>query len=57
MSQKWAHREQSMAFEEMLHAAREAQMRMTRREKAIEANVPDWSLAGMNTALLRGERI
>jgi transposase len=52
MSQKLAHREQRIAFEEMLLALRETQARIKRLEQAIAASVPDWSLAGTVTALM-----
>jgi len=40
-SQKLAHREQRIAFEEMLLAARQAQERVVRLDQAIAAAVPD----------------
>jgi transposase len=52
MSQKLAHREQRIAFEEMLLAMRQAQERVTRLDQAIAAAVPDWSLAKVVTALM-----
>lgn len=51
-SQKLDHAEQRIAFEEMLLALRQAQDRIARLEEAIRAAVPDWSLAGMVTALM-----
>ena len=51
-SQKLAHLEQRMVFEEMLLAMREAEGRMERLEQAIRAAVPDWSLAELVTALM-----
>jgi transposase len=51
-SQKLAHREQRIAFEEMLLAARQAQERVGRLDQAIAAAVPDWSLAEVVIALL-----
>ena len=51
-SQKIAHAEQRIAFEEMLLAAREAQARIARLEQAIRAALPDWSLAQLVTALM-----
>src|SRR6202041_136288 len=45
VSQKLAHREQRIAFEEMLLAVRQADERVIRLERAIAAAVPDWSLA------------
>src|SRR5258707_5409849 len=52
VSQKLAHREQRIAFEELLLAVRQAQERVTRLEQAIAAAVPDWSLAAVVTALM-----
>ena len=52
MGQKLDHREQRIAFEEMLQAVREAQERITRLDQAIRAAVPDWSLAQAVTALM-----
>jgi len=52
MSQKLAHREQRIAFEEMLLAMRQAQERVVRLDQAIAAAVPDWSLAKVVTALM-----
>jgi transposase len=52
MSQKLDHREQRIAFEEMLQAVREAQERVARLDQAIRAAVPDWSLAQAVTALM-----
>jgi transposase len=51
-SQKLAHTEQRLAFEEMLLALRQAQERIERLEQAIRAAVPDWSLAEVVTALM-----
>jgi transposase len=51
-SQKLAHAEQRIAFEEMLLAVRQAQERIVRLEQAIRAAVPDWSLAEVVTALI-----
>ena len=51
VSQKLAHREQRIAFEEMLLAVRQADERVIRLERAIVAAVPDWSLAKVVTAL------
>jgi transposase len=51
-SQKLAHREQRIAFEEMLLAERQAQERVVRLDQAIVAAVPDWSLAKLVTALM-----
>jgi len=51
-SQKLAHREQRIAFEEMLLAARQAQERVGRLDQAIAAAVPDWSLAEVVIALM-----
>src|SRR6201991_3177804 len=49
--QKLAHREQRIAFEEMLLAVRQANERVIRLEQAIAAAVLDWSLAKVVTAL------
>jgi transposase len=51
-SQKFAYPEQRIAFEEMLLAVRQAQERIARLEEAIEAAVPDWSLAEVVTGLM-----
>jgi len=51
-SQKLAHAEQRLVFEEMMLAMRQAQERIERLEQAIRAAVPDWSLAAMVTALM-----
>jgi len=51
-NQKIAHREQRIAFEEMLQAVREAQERVARLDQAIRAAVPDWSLSETVTALM-----
>src|SRR6195256_2824571 len=50
--QKLTHREQRIAFEEMLLAVRQAGERVSRLEQAIVAAVPDWSLAKVVTALM-----
>jgi transposase len=52
VSQKLAHREQRIALEEMLLAARQAQERVARLEQAITAALPDWSLANVVTAVM-----
>src|SRR5712671_2899096 len=52
VSQKLVHREQRIAFEEMLLAVRQAGERVSRLEQAIVAAVPDWSLAEVVTALM-----
>jgi transposase len=52
LGQKLEHREQRIAFEEMLQAVREAQARVTRLDQAIRTAVPDWSLAQAVTALM-----
>ena len=52
VSQKLAHREQRIAFEEMLLAVRQADERVIRLERAIAAAVPDWSLAEVVKALM-----
>jgi transposase len=51
-SQKLAHAEQRIAFEEMLLAVRQAQERIERLEQAITAAVADWSLSEVVTALM-----
>src|SRR5215470_10573101 len=51
-SQKLAHAEQRLAFEEMLLAVRQAEERIARLEEAIRAAVPDWSLAQVVDALM-----
>ena len=51
-SQKLDHREQRIAFEEMVQAVREAQARIARLDQAIRAAVPDWSLSQAVTALM-----
>jgi transposase len=50
--QKLEHREQRIAFEEMLLAVRQAEERIARLDEAIRAAVPDWSLAEVVTALM-----
>jgi transposase len=50
-SQKLEHREQRIAFEEMLLAMRQAEERIERLEQAIRTAVPDWSLGEVVTAL------
>lgn len=52
MSQRFAHAEQRIAFEEMLLAVRQAQERIDRLEEAIRAAVPDWSLEPLVIALM-----
>ncbi len=49
--QKLAHREQRIAFEELLLAERQAQERVGRLEAAIREAVPEWSLAEVVGAL------
>jgi len=51
-SQKLAHAEQRIGFEEMLLAVRQAEERIARLEEAIRAAVPDWSLAAVVDALM-----
>jgi transposase len=51
-SQKLEHREQRIAYEEMLLAIRQAEERVERLDEAIRAAVPDWSLAKLVTALM-----
>src|SRR3974390_1419229 len=45
MAQKLEHREQRMAFEELLQGVRQESERMERLEDAIRELVPEWSLA------------
>jgi transposase len=52
VGQKLAHREQRIAFEEMLFAIRQAEERVVRLEQAITAALPDWSLSKVVTALM-----
>ena len=52
VGQKLAHREQRIAFEEMLFAIRQSGERVVRLEQAIIAAVRDWSLSKMVTALM-----
>jgi len=49
--QKLDHREQRIAFEELLEGTRQESERVERLEKAIREAVPDWSLAEVVTAL------
>jgi transposase len=49
---KLPHVEQRIALEEMLHAVRQAGERIARLEQAIQAAVPDWSLAPTASALM-----
>jgi transposase len=51
-SQKLNYLEQRLAFEEMMLAMRQAQEPLARLEQAIQAAVPDWSLAKVVTALM-----
>ena len=51
-SQKLAHVEERMVFEEMMLAVREAQDRLNRLEDAIRTAVPEWSLAEVVGALM-----
>lgn len=51
-SQKLDHREQRIAYEEMLLAIRQAEERVERLDEAIRSAVPDWSLAELVTALM-----
>jgi transposase len=51
-SQKLAHAEQRIAFEEMLLAIREAEARVARLEQAIRDALPDWSLSDLVTAVM-----
>jgi len=51
MAQRLEHREQRMAFEELLQGVRQESERIERLEQAIREAVPDWSLAEMVTAV------
>jgi transposase len=51
MSQKLEHREQRIAFEELLEGIRQESERMERLEDAIREVVPEWSLAEVVAAL------
>jgi transposase len=50
-SRKLDHRQQRIAFEELMLAMRHAKERSERLEQAIRDNVPDWSLAPVVVAL------
>src|SRR5205823_6634782 len=50
--QKFEHAEHRIVFEEMMLAMRQAQERIERLEQTIRDAVPDWSLAGLVTALM-----
>jgi transposase len=50
-SQKLEHREQRIAFEELLEGMRQESERVERLEKAIREAVPEWSLAEVVAAL------
>src|SRR5260370_12811160 len=51
MAQKLEHREQRIAFEELLEGIRQESERVERLEKAIREAVPEWSLAEVVAAL------
>ena len=51
MLQKLEHREQRIAFEELLEGMRQEAERVERLEQAIREAVPEWSLAEVATAL------
>src|ERR1700726_4000398 len=51
MAQKLEHREQRIAFEELLEGIRQESERVERLEKAIREAVPEWSLAAVVAAL------
>jgi len=51
MRQKLEHREQRIAFEELLDGMRQEAERVGRLEQAIREAVPEWSLAAVVTAL------
>jgi transposase len=51
ISQKLEHREQRIAFEELMESVRQESERVERLEQAIRVAVPEWSLAEVVTAL------
>jgi transposase len=51
MQQKLEHREQRIAFEELLDGMRQEAERVERLEQSIRGAVPEWSLAEVATAL------
>ena len=51
MAQKLEHREQRIAFEELLEGIRQESERVERLEKAIREAAPEWSLAEVVAAL------
>ena len=51
MAQKLEHREQRIAFEELLEGMRRESERVERLEQAIREAVPEWSLVEVVTAL------
>ena len=51
MQQKLEHREQRIAFEELLDGVRQEAERVERLEQSIREAVPEWSLAEVATAL------
>jgi transposase len=51
MAQKLEHREQRIAFEELIEGIRQESDRVERLEKAIRETVPEWSLAEIVAAL------
>jgi transposase len=51
-SRKFEHPERRLVFEEMMLAVRQAQERLERLTQAIRVAVPDWSLAGVVSALM-----
>jgi transposase len=51
MRQKLEHREQRIAFEELMESIRQESERVERLEQAIREAVPEWSLAEVVTAL------
>ena len=51
MQQKLEHREQRIAFEELLEGMRQEAERVERLEQAIREAVAEWSLAKVATAL------
>ena len=57
MEQKLEHREQRIAFEELLEGIRQEGERVERLENAIREVVPEWSLAEVVAALQAMRRI
>jgi len=57
MAQKLVHREQRIAFEQLLEGIRQESERIERLEKAIREAVPEWSLAEVVAAMLISLRL